>query len=193
MVRTAARESDTAHATRRRSLPSRQTSADCRERSAPQPRRNADVGRRQRRRIVDAVADHRRGVPRFAQTLDRRYFFVRQQRRFNRHAQLLADALGSRRRVARRHGDRQPGAAAGVDRLGRFLSQAFIEGEHAPHPAFPTDARQRTTASLERFNRRLQFRFGSQTGLLHQSQAAQINQTGSPRHAGGQAAARQGP
>ncbi len=87
--------------------------------------RDADVGLRQRRRVVDAVAGHRDATPLALQALHDRRLLLRQHLGFDGvDAELARHGLGGRAAVAGQHHDAQPFGVQSANRLaGRRLDR----------------------------------------------------------------------
>ncbi len=119
---------------------------------------DADIGRGERRRVVDAVAGHRDHPARVAQPLDDGAFPVRQHLGLDLvDAEPAGDGFGGRPVVAGEHDDAHavrlaaPASACrrrGLDRIG--------DGDHAGRPAVDGDEDRRRAVLPQRLRRILE-------------------------------------
>ena len=111
---------------------------------------DADIGGRQRRRVVDAVADHRHAAPPGAHGLDGFDLVVRQQLGTHGvHAHVARHARGGADPVARQHFDPRDAAfPEQVDHVARRLARRVGQRDVADQP--PLAGHQRRRGALSR-------------------------------------------
>ena len=119
--------------------------------------RDADVGGRQRRRIVHAVADHRNRSVRLLQFVDGRDLVVRQQLRERLvDADLARERIGARLVVAGEHHD-SPHALMPeqLDGVARRVARAIGERDDAERTSLAGDEHGRAARGRERIELRM--------------------------------------
>ena len=107
--------------------------------------RHADIGGRERGRVVDAVADHQHGTVTLAQTRNRAHLVGRKQLRLDR-----IDTAGAANRMRRlrviacqQHHVLDPLRAQQLDRLAAMRAQLVAQADRADGPAAARDHHER--------------------------------------------------